>query len=161
MYPCGGVQSGAWYGGAWYPYGYNMYGWPAAPWPPVVYYPVYWQPPGTPAKMPTILPQELLVKGTGADEEVEDTAWVGGDFDASLTLEYMPVEGATEPFITVDMSQGDSPHWEENPVAEGYHVKKDLPAVQPGTEIKITVRQTLARLRWCELLEREQGEEDL
>lgn len=156
MYPCGRVQSAAWYGASWHPYGhfYNPYAWPVAPWPPVAYYPVYYQPspmPSAPASMPMIFPQEMVVESTGEDE-VEGNAWVGGGADAYLTLEYAAAEEATNPRIAVTTTPGGTAVWEEAGFDATYHVKSDLPAVSPGTQVRVTVSQARARLRWCELL---------
>jgi hypothetical protein len=64
----------------------------------------------------------------------------------------MPAEGAATPSVKVAITDpgGTATTVEENPVAAGYHVKEDLAPLAPGTMVKLTITECLARLRWLE-----------
>jgi hypothetical protein len=96
-----------------------------------------------------LVPQDEMVDGASSPKEV----LVGGLRDARLTLEYMPVSGATTAAVKVTISgPGGTSTWEETPVSEGFHVKRDLTTVAPGSSVSVEVTEVIARLRWCEVI---------
>jgi hypothetical protein len=84
------------------------------------------------------------------------TILIGGTDDVKLTLEYMALDGAGAPDVNVTITTpgGVTSTWGVSPVPSGYHVKDDLATVAPGTKIVIQVTETVARLRWCEVVTR-------
>ena len=148
---CGHVSMG----NPWAPYCYPYWAWPG----PYAYaYPVLQWPVcceqqhhGHCAPPPMVLPEEMLVDDASPKKEV----FVGGIRDAKLTLEYMPAAGATgSPAVTVTIiAPGSTSTWKEEPIPDGYHVKKDFPTVATGAKIQVEVADAVARLRWCEVIE--------
>ena len=130
-----------------------MYGWPSY-WSGESYQWMYVpvcvpaQPPCVEA--PMVVPFELAATAATSPQE----AFVGGDGMVRLTLEYLVEAGAAAPQVTVTMNgpDGTTTTWDESAIPEGYHVKHDLPPVQPGALIHLEVVDAIARLRWCERL---------
>jgi hypothetical protein len=93
------------------------------------------------------VPQEIAVDPAATTKEIV----VGGAGKVDLILEYMPVEGAAVPEVTLE-SKGPSgtTSFHETSIAAGYHVKDDFSPAVPGTKLKLTVKDCFARLRWCE-----------
>jgi len=93
------------------------------------------------------VPQEIAVDPAATTKEIV----VGGAGKVDLILEYMPVEGAAAPEVTLE-SKGPSgtTSFHETSIAAGYHVKDDFSPAVPGTKLKLTVKDCFARLRWCE-----------
>jgi hypothetical protein len=78
---------------------------------------------------------------------------IGQPTHTTPSLEYMSVEGAAAPTISLKIiGTGGTTSWEENPVTPGYHIKSDFSALQPGSKIIIEVKEVVARLRWWEAL---------
>ena len=96
------------------------------------------------------VPQELAVDPTTTTKELV----VGGASDVHLILEYLRVEGAPAPKVTL-ASAGPSgtSSFEDAAITAGFHVKDDFAATPPGTKLKLTVTDGFARLRWCERVE--------
>lgn len=128
------------------------WGWPAPAWSGIAWswVPIAWPPIGMPwasEDHPLRLPQELsVVKGGAAQEAV-----VGGREPVHLSLEYLVEAGAAAPAVTLTItSNGSTTTWSETAIAQGYHVKDDLPPVEPGGKLKLEVTDASARLRWVE-----------
>lgn len=103
-------------------------------------------------KHKVLLPQEVVLDPPEEGEAVR-VVIVGGECDANLTLEYIPVEGADPTEIALAVTDaGATTTWEESSIAEGYHVKSDFPTVSPGAKIELKATGTMARLRWCEIM---------
>ncbi len=102
-----------------------------------------------PAQTPALsLPKELEVNSEIATAE----AVVGGTVEAQVFVEYMKEVAADPGSITVTVTSGGvSSIWEETDIADGYHVKSDLPKVSPGSKIRLEVNNALARARWLEV----------
>ncbi len=92
--------------------------------------------------------QEISADPTAADKSV----MIGGVAPARVTLEYMPVDGATSPSVSVVLTSpdGTATTINESSIPAGYHVKDDLMPVTPGTMLHLKVNECLARLRWLE-----------
>ena len=111
-----------------------------------MYVPVYQPAQCAPA---TVVPFELSVRGQAASPET----LVGGVSAVHPTLEYVVEEDAAAPEVTVTITaNGTTITWSESAIAEGYHVKNDLPAVAPGSIVQLETVDATARLRWCERL---------
>lgn len=132
------------------PYGYPYYNWYSPPygygWVPM------WQPCeeeyGVPGPV-MLVPQDEMVDAASSPKEL----FVGGLREARLTLEYMPVTGATSAAVKITITGADGTStWEETPVAEGFHVKRDFSTVATGSTITVEVTEVIARLRWCEVI---------
>jgi hypothetical protein len=96
-----------------------------------------------------LVPQELW-----SDASTSSERFVGGLADVKLTLEYMAVSGAAAPTVKVTIvDAGSSTAWEDAAVAEGFHVKNDFSTLAPGARLTLEVTETVARLRWCEVVE--------
>ncbi|MDD5673030.1 MAG: hypothetical protein PHC61_02615 [Chitinivibrionales bacterium] len=92
-------------------------------------------------------PQEIDVDPTNTTKEFV----VGGRTDANLVLEYLPVDGAPAPELTLDcVDPSGTTTIHETAIAAGFHVKDDFLEAAPGTKLKLTVKDCFARLRWCE-----------
>ncbi|MEK6589203.1 MAG: hypothetical protein AABZ11_00845 [Nitrospinota bacterium] len=130
---------------------YPYYGWPG--------YPPYYMPACCPVcSMPyyqctckgektMMLPEELTVDASSPKE-----AFIGGNEDVNLTLEYMS-DGGTPASRSVKLTitgTGGTTVWEETNITDGYHVKNDFASIPPGSMVKIEVKNCKARLRWCE-----------
>lgn len=100
-------------------------------------------------KMPMVVPEEALVDASSPKKEV----FVGGNCDAKLTLEYMPVTLATSSVTVTITVSGSTTTWKEQPISDGYHVKKDFSSVAPGAKVVVEVTDAIARLRWCEVID--------
>lgn len=95
------------------------------------------------------IPQELAVDTT---TPTKDT-FVGGSRDAALTMEYMPITGATSPSVTLQVEDsGGTTDWNITSVPDGYHVKSKFAVAAPGAKLTLTANECLARLRWFELI---------
>ncbi|NLI83728.1 MAG: hypothetical protein GX443_18900 [Deltaproteobacteria bacterium] len=80
-------------------------------------------------------------------------AFIGGSRNVRLTIEYMPVTGATTPSVKVVVTDSsDSSEWNVTTIPAGYHVKEDFASAAPGSTVKLEVKECMARLRWCEAL---------
>jgi hypothetical protein len=78
---------------------------------------------------------------------------IGNPKQVPPILEYMSVEGAAAPVISLKIiGAGGTYSWTENPVTSGYHIKSDIPVVQPGSKIIIEIKEVVARIRWEELI---------
>lgn len=136
------------YSGEWYPYchGYHhMYGYPE-------YYPFYGQWSYFPHEFMHERPHAHLSFIETIDPAVPKKEIIlGQKIEGSPILEYMSAEGAAAPAISVKIVKDSAVTvWNDNAVSAGYHIKTDLPAVQPGSKIIIEVKETIARLRWWE-----------
>jgi hypothetical protein len=90
------------------------------------------------------------VDDTSSPKEV----FVGGIYDTHFTLEYMPVTGATNPVIKLTITDdGNTSTWDDTSITDEYHVKSDFPKVSPGAKATLETTETLARLRWFEVVE--------
>jgi hypothetical protein len=95
------------------------------------------------------VPQEIDADPTSLSKEFV----VGGDEEVELVLEYLPIEGAVSPELTVECagpSGTTSVH--EAAIPAGFHVKDDFAIIAPGTKLKLTVKDCFARLRWSETI---------
>jgi hypothetical protein len=111
-----------------------------------MYVPVCLPAPCTPS---TIVPFELSVTGATSPQE----ALVGGSGAVRPTLEYLVAAGAAAPEVTVTITlDGTTTTWSESAIAEGYHVKDDFAAIEPGAVVRLEAVDATARLRWCERL---------
>jgi hypothetical protein len=103
---------------------------------------------------PPIKPQLLIPFIETVDPAIpKKEVIIGQPTQMPPSLEYMSVEGAVGPTISLKIVSTDgTTSWEENPVAPGYHMKSDFPVVQPRSKIIIEVKEVVARLRWWETL---------
>lgn len=102
------------------------------------------------AKTKVLWPREAMVDESSSPQSVV----IGGVCDVKLTLEYMPVEGATSPAVQVSITDtGTTTSWAEPAIPDAYNVKSDFPEVGPGGKIALEVTDAIGRLRWCEVLE--------
>lgn len=85
-------------------------------------------------------------------EAAEKSVLIGGVTPVRITLEYLPVEGAATPSVKVTITNpgATATTIDEGSIAAGYHVKDDLPPLEPGAIVKLTTTECLARLRWLE-----------
>ena len=114
--------------------------------------PVCWQPHHTcccHTGPDVFIPQELSVDTTTTSKDT----FVGGSRDVLLTLEYMPVTGATSPSVKLVVEDaGGTTDWDLTSVPDGYHVKSNFASVAPGAKLTLSANECLARLRWFELI---------
>lgn len=95
------------------------------------------------------IPQELAVDATTTSKDT----FVGGSRAVWLTLEYMPVSGATSPSVTLKVEDEDgTTDWNITSVPDGYHVKSNFASAAPGAKLTLLANECLARLRWFELI---------
>jgi hypothetical protein len=95
------------------------------------------------------VPQELAVDATTTSKDT----FVGGSRAVWLTLEYMPVSGATAPSVTLKVEDEDgTTDWNITSVPDGYHVKSNFASAAPGAKLTLSANECLARLRWFELI---------
>jgi hypothetical protein len=101
-------------------------------------------------------PKELLVEDTGTDRQGANRAIIGGGCCVSLSIEYMPsapsltnkLDAAVS--VTVKDSAGTALQWGKD-FTEGYHVQESIITTNPGAVMQVTVRNAIARVRWCEV----------
>lgn len=103
------------------------------------------------SKPAMILPQEVWVDPSSSPREV----FIGGISDVRLSLEYMPVSGASTPSVKVNITSpgGSTSTWSEDPISGTYNVKADFSTAAPGTRIELIVTEAMARLRWFEVIQ--------
>lgn len=95
------------------------------------------------------VPQEVAVDTATPSKE----AFVGGSENVHLTLEYMPVTGATTPSVKLVVTDASgTSEWNVTTIPAGYHVKEGFASAAPGSSFKLEVKECVARLRWCEAL---------
>ena len=138
-------------------------GGPCEPWPvSFVPVPYYYAVPTCPAcgqplsqcacstQTTLTLPQEItLPDGTTTTAQ----AVVGGGAEVTLVLEMLAPDGSPTPPPEVTLELAGSPSttlFHQAGIPAGYQVKDDLPAASPGDQLKLTVINCFARLRWCE-----------
>src|SRR5512140_682856 len=105
-----------------------------------------------------VLPQEVLAGSLDATTDPSpnpSVVFIGGIAPCRLTLEYLP-RGATTPHaIEVAITDsGTTTTWSDPDITSDYNVKSDFWPVRPGDQISIKVTNAVARLRWCEIVER-------
>ncbi len=131
----------------------SLYGYPAMPW----YVPVCpWC--GLPFQSCACWSRQVPA-GYQVQQEIsadpasaEKAVMIGGVSQVRVTLEYMPVEGAAAPSVKVVLTDpdGTATTIDETSVSTGYHVKADMTPLVPGTMVKLTIQECMARLRWLE-----------
>lgn len=89
---------------------------------------------------------------SAAPDAPEKMVLVGGVAPAKGVLEYILIDGAESPSVTLAVTGPDGTIMTiaESPVPAGFQVKEDIAAFEPGTIIKLSVAGCLARLRWLE-----------
>lgn len=96
-----------------------------------------------------LFPEEAMVSAANSPKEL----FIGGACEVRLTLEYMPIPEAAAPAVQVAITDaGSTSTWSETAISEGYHTKNDFSTVKPGARVTVTVTDSVARLRWCEVL---------
>ena len=81
--------------------------------------------------------------------------FIGGNSTVGPVLEYMPLSGAKLSRIQVEITapNGSTEKWSPEKIDKEYAVKDDFAEMVPGTRIVVTVKETIARLRWVETME--------
>ena len=116
--------------------------WPSTPWPSAP-----WQHHPGPEHHQFWMPNIESVDPASSPK----TIIIGGASPSSLTLEYMPVDGAVAPSVKVTVDgPGLTATLEDAAVTAGYHIKSKFQTVDPGTKVTIVAAECIARLRWCE-----------
>lgn len=76
-------------------------------------------------------------------------AFTGSGGTSGLTVEYLVNKGAASPAVTVEIDAGAATTWKAAALTAGFHAHRfgPLPA---GAKLTLTVKDVMARLRWCE-----------